>query len=510
MLPLPFFYLRGLIMAVARKKREYSFHITQEEFEDLPILCPLSIKQETYLNDNTNDIIVWGGAMAAGKTQLSLIRLLLAGMWDKDYVAGIARQSQKQMKMAGSLWSTGCRLFAPFGIGSNKIETSWSFPSGAEVKCHHLYNNVEDWHGTQCTEFLVDESQQCKEEDVWFLTSRMRSKSKQKHQLRLTCNPLNSSFLCEWLVKAGYVGEDGYSIKEMDGVTTYMLQIAGEFRWYKTYEELLAEVGKETANMALKFVYYNANVYDNPYIRKNLPEYVHKLENQKPTERARNLLGNWFIKAEGDGYIKQTDFKEVSLRDIPLGLPTVRSFDLASTKPHAGNKDPDWTRGVKGTYDKDSGYFYVLDMVSMRDGPAMVQGLIESTAAKDGRDVYISIPVDAGQSGRVVADQKKARLTVLGHKVVLDSTRKGKLARAENFLIALQEGKVFVAPNVFTKEHYTEMEAFDGDKCNGLHDDIVDAMASCYNMLTSGNLIPTIRINTNSTQYKRLGGKTLL
>jgi predicted phage terminase large subunit-like protein len=296
----------------------------------------------------------------------------------------------------------------------------------------------------------------------------------------------------------------------MDGVSTYMLQIAGEFRWYKTYEELLAEVGKETANMALKFVYYNANVYDNPYIRKNLPEYVHKLENQKPTERARNLLGNWFIKAEGDGYIKQTDFKEVSLRDIPLGLPTVRSFDLASTKPHAGNKDPDWTRGVKGTYDKDSGYFYVLDMVSMRDGPAMVQGLIESTAAKDGRDVYISIPVDAGQSGRVVADQKKARLTVLGHKVVLDSTRKGKLARAENFLIALQEGKVFVAPNVFTKEHYTEMEAFDGDKCNGLHDDIVDAMASCYNMLTSGNLIPTIRINTNSTQYKRLGGKTLL
>jgi predicted phage terminase large subunit-like protein len=222
------------------------------------------------------------------------------------------------------------------------------------------------------------------------------------------------------------------------------------------------------------------------------------------------LLGNWFIKTEGDGYIDRDEFKEVSLRDIPLGLPTVRSYDLASTKPHAGNKDPDWTRGIKATYDKNAGYFYILNMVSLRDGPAMVQALIENTAKEDGRETYVTIPVDAGASGRVVADQKKARLTALGHKVVLDSTRKGKLARAENFLIALQEGKVFVAPGVFTKEHYAEMEAFDGNNCSGQHDDIVDAVASCYNMLTSGSLIPTIRINQNSTQYKRLGGSTLL
>ena len=497
-------------MAKERLKFNYTFHITQEELQDIEILCPLSIKQETYLNDNTNDIIVWGGAASAGKTQLSLIRLMLAGMWDKHYVAGVARSSQKQMKMAGSLWSTGIRLFAPYGISSNKIESSWSFPSGAEVKCHHLFNNQDDWHGSQMTECLVDESQQCQEEDVWFLTSRLRSKSKQKHQLRLTCNPLNTSFLCDWLVKAGYVGEDGYAIKEMDGVTTYMLQVAGEFRWWKTFEEMEEEVGKEQAAMHLKFVYYSANVYDNPYVRKHLPQYVHKLENLKAVDRARYLLGNWFVKSEGDGYIDRDWFKEVSLRDIPLGLPTVRCYDLASTKPHAGNKDPDWTRGIKATYDKDSGYFYILNMVSLRDGPAMVQALIENTGKADGREVYISIPVDAGASGRVVADQKKARLTALGHRVVLDSTRKGKLARAENFLIALQEGKVFVAPGVFTKEHYAEMEAFDGKNSSGQHDDVVDALASCYNMLTGNSLVPTIRINRNTPQYKNLGGRTLL
>lgn len=497
-------------MAKERLKFNYTFHITQEELQDIEILCPLSIKQETYLNDNTNDIVVWGGAASAGKTQLSLIRLMLAGMWDKNYVAGVARSSQKQMKMAGSLWSTGIKLFAPYGVTSNKIESSWSFPSGAEVKCHHLFNNQDDWHGSQMTECLVDEAQQCQEEDVWFLTSRLRSKSKQKHQLRLTCNPLNTSFLCNWLVTAGYVGEDGYAIKEMDGVTTYMLQVAGEFRWWKTFDEMVAEVGKEQAAMHLKFVYYSANVYDNPYVRKHLPQYVHKLENLKAVDRARYLLGNWFVKSDGDGYIGRDWFKEVSLRDIPLGLPTVRCYDLASTKPHDNNKDPDWTRGIKATYEKESGYFYILDMVSLRDGPAMVQALIENTGKEDGREVYISIPVDAGASGRVVADQKKARLTALGHRVVLDSTRKGKLARAENFLIALEEGKVFVAPGVFKKEHYAEMEAFDGKNCSGHHDDIVDSLASCYNMLTSNSLIPTIRVNRNTPQYKNLGGRTLL
>ena len=80
------------------------------------------------------------------------------------------------------------------------------------------------------------------------------------------------------------------------------------------------------------------------------------------------------------------------------------------------------------TYDKDTGEFYILDMVSMRDSPAMVQALIEGTANKDGKDCYISIPVDAGASGVVVAEQKKGRLSVLGHKVILDKTRKGKLS----------------------------------------------------------------------------------
>lgn len=494
-----------------RKIYEHTFHIPQEELvREITIFSPLSIKQESYLQDQTHDIVVFGGAAAAGKTQLSLLGVLLNGMYDKDYVAGIARRSQKQMKAPGSLWSTGCKLYAPYGINKNATELTWTFPSGAEVKCHHLDDNQDDWQGTQCTEFIVDESQQCNEDDVWYLTSRLRSKSGRKHQLRMTANPLSTSFLCDWLVKAGYLLEDGLPNPERDGKTTWMMQIAGEFVWYATEAECKEAHGAD-AKMALKFVFYAANVYDNPYIVKNLPGYVHKLENLKTVERSKLLLGNWFAKEDGDGYIDRDWFRTVQRSDIPLGLTTIRCWDLAGTKPHEGNKNPDFTRGLKCSYNKATGLFYIHNMATMRDTSAMVETLIQQSARDDGNDCFVGIPVDPGAAGKLVAETKRARLSQNGFKCILMNTRGSKLQRAEPFLVALQDGRVHVADGVFTKEHYMELENFDGAKNNGQHDDIVDALADCWNALTGNKLIPTITIGGREQLARRqLGGNTLL
>jgi phage terminase large subunit-like protein len=493
---------------------KFTHSLSQEELSNITIHAPLSIKQEKFLNDEENTIVVWGGAAGAGKSQMTLLKILIGAMWDADYVAGVARESQKQMKLPGSLWSTGTKMFTPMGISSNKVELQWNFPNGgAEVKCHHLSDNQDDWQGSQMTVAIVDEAQLCREDDVWYLISRLRSRSKQKSQLMLTCNPLNTSFLCDWLVRGGYVGEDGLPVKDMDGKTTYMIQIGGRFEWFKDKQSLIETYGQTTANFALKFVYYSANVYDNPYIRKFQPEYINNLENLKDTERRRLLLGDWFAKMEGQGFITESQFNKCSLSQIPLHTPSMRAWDIAGTAPHPANKDPDWTRGVLGTYDKESGCFYIKGMKSLRENSAAVQNLIETTAFQDGKAVYVSIPIDSGAAGRTVADQKKARLLQLGVKVVLEPTRASKLVRAEGFLMAVQTGKVFVADGVFSKEDFREIEAFDGDKCAGLHDDIIDALASCYNNLVSGNLIPTIRISRNSDTNKNhmgLGGSTLL
>jgi phage terminase large subunit-like protein len=296
----------------------------------------------------------------------------------------------------------------------------------------------------------------------------------------------------------------------MDGVTTYMLQMSGKFEWYKTKEEITELYGKEITNQALNFVYYSANVYDNPWIRKHQPAYIFKLENLKPVERSRLLLGNWLAKLDSEGYIRKEWFIEVPHHDIPYDTPRVRCYDLASTKPSPANKDPDWTRGVKATYDKSTGNFYILALASIRDRPAMVQNLIESVASADGRDCFIGIPVDAGASGREVADTKRARLVSAGYKVILNNTRKSKLQRAEPFLIALQAGKVFVAPGVFDDSHFEELENFDGGKCNGFHEDILDGISDCWSVLTGNMMVPTIRLGKDFNRIAAIGGKTLL
>jgi phage terminase large subunit-like protein len=132
------------------------------------------------------------------------------------------------------------------------------------------------------------------------------------------------------------------------------------------------------------------------------------------------------------------------------------------------------------------------------------------TAFNDGKRTFIGIPVDAGGAGKIVADDKRARLLGKGYKVILNKTSKSKLQRAEPFLVALQSGKVFVAPGVFTDGHYEELENFDGGKCNGYHEDIVDAIADCFSVLTTNMLIPTIRMGTDSARISALGGNTLL
>ena len=101
-------------------------------------------------------------------------------------------------------------------------------------------------------------------------------------------------------------------------------------------------------------------------------------------------------------------------------------------------------------------------------------------------------------------------MTALGYKAVLDKTRAGKLARSEPFLIALQEGKVYIVNGVFSKADYNELESFDGAKNAGQHDDIIDAISSAFNILKSNNLIPTIRINQKALTKMNLGGRTLL
>lgn len=497
------------------KERNFTFCHDQETlFSEISLYCPLSKKQELYLQDESNDIILWGGAASSGKSHLSLLKLMIDCIEQKNYNSLLLRESLVQIKAPGSIWEEGCRMFDNVGASSNQVNNQWRFPNGSFVKCHYLKNNQNDFQGAQINSALIDESTQLKNiDDIWYVTSRLRGKGSKKKQLRMTCNPDRNSPLCQWLVDGGYLLDDGLPNPEMDGVTTYLIQIQGEFQFFKSRKEIEEVYGKAAAKGAYSFVYYAANVYDNPAVVKEQPEYIFKLENMKRIEKERLLLGNWFASDGGAGFLKREDIKEIELSEVPLGLPTVRSADLAATKPEPekGGRyaDPDWTRLTKCSYDRDTGNFYILDMKSMRDRAALVDNLIMKTAREDGSDVYQIIAQDAGAAGKEVAEAKRSKLLSQGNKPIIVKARKSKLQSSENFLIACQEGRVFVVKGTFSDGNYAELENFDGGKHSG-HDDIMDTLSQAYNTLTTGRLIPTIKLSKNNPRLNNLFGKTLL
>lgn len=487
-----------------------TFNLTQEELrENVQILCPISRKQETYINDQENDIIVFGGQAGAGKTEVSILRMLSCAMTDPDYTATIFRQSKVQLKTAGGLFQTATKYFTKFaGASVNKIDYNWTFPNAVELKCHYLDNNTDDLQGMQCTEFFIDEATQCKEDDVMYLMSRLRSKSKRKHQLRMMTNPKINTFLHKYLERGGYLDEKGYPIEAMDGVTTFMLQIGGEWRFEKDIEVLVAEYGETAREDAYRFVFYSAGVMDNPYIRKYLPGYIRKLDNMPPNEKKMLRDGCWRAQAEASGFFKREWTTVIPPSEVPLHLQTLRAWDLAGTLPDKGdNKDPDWTRGVKCCFERETGNFYILDMTSLRNRAAIVQNTMEHTALAEPSTIQ-SIPQDPGAAGKEVVATKLARFSLLKIRTVVTRPHKGKLERATPFLIAAQNRQVFVVNADWNEAFFEEFEQWDGKTKSRLHDDIVDATADAYYQLTSNNLVPSVKFNRS--RAGRFAGGTLI
>lgn len=484
--------------------------IESNTIDQLQFHAPLSKKQEMFCNDYQNDIIVYGGQVGSGKTQVSILRMLIGVVSDPNYAACITRQSKVQLKGSGAIFPTATKVFEHAANAStNKLELAWSFPEGQEIKALHLWDNQNDYQGQQNTAYYCDEATQCKEEDVIYLLSRLRSKAKMVHQLILATNPLYDSFIRIWLEKAGYLDEEGFCKPDMDSIPVFMARVNGEWEFRKTWEELEEEFGEDAANDAYSFVFYSAGVDDNPYIRRYLPDYIRKLDNLPDLEKRMLRHGCWYAKPEASGWFKESWVKVIEPSQVPLGLKTVRCYDIAATLPDKEvNKNPDWTRGVKAAYDKETGMFYVLDMVSERNRPAVIQKLIEDTAQKDGKSVYIGLPKDPGAGAIEALANKIARLAKLGFRTLVSKTRKSKFERAEGFLIAAQNGTVCLVKGDWNKTFIDEWQGYDGTNSRTKKDDIVDSTADCYNHLINAMFVPTVTYN--KTRAQQMKGSTLI
>lgn len=486
---------------MAKAKHEYAtdYPYTQEWFkENINLHAPLSLKQEKYLNDKEHDIIVWGGAASSGKSYISALDILVNGFTDKAYRAGIIRRQKEQLKGAGSLYDECCNMYSEFGVKPRGQQMDFNFPSGAIAKMAHSDrpNDKYSFQGWQCTTFLVDEAQQLNKENVIYLTSRLRSKSKKRHQLKLTCNPDYNSFIREWLEKGGYIDDEGLPIKKMDGVTRYYAEVAGEEVFCETYEEFKNEYAQIDPDLEpYKFVFYAANCYDNPWIVKHQPAYISKLKNLPRIERMRLFEGSWYAKEEASGVIKTDWFNMCTMADVPTHSRRTRVWDRGATKPSSAYPDPDWSVGLKGTLDED-GNLWIMDAVRLRDRPAIVQQKIEECAEKDGEHCIIGIPQDVGAAGVEAVSYSKAALIKKGFNVVVNKANKSKAIRFEPFQIAAQNRCVYVVKGDWNKWFFDELNQLDFDN-RKTHDDCADCCSDLWHVLHKRLIAPTIKVNSN-------------
>lgn len=457
---------------------------------------PKSKKQEDFLN-TTADICVFGGGAGSGKSYLGVMDLL-RHCNDPRFRGVVVRRLTPQLKGPGGIFETACNLYRealPDKVKIRDRDMEILFETGAEVifrHCQHVQDKY-NFQGWQISAALIDEAQQLEYEQVVYIMSRLRTDANMKPYMRMTCNPDKNSWLRDWV--DWYLQDDcGIPDESKSGVLRWFIMQDNQPMWANSKEEIYELYGASVN--PLSFTFINANVYDNPVMMERQPDYVAWLEGLPRVEKARLLYGDWDATETAAGYWKKEWIEEVYTAPVRV-KKRVRAWDLAATKPSEVMPNPDWTCGVLMSRGIDDNY-YVEDVVRLRERFADVEEAIFKTAERDGTDVTIVIPVDAGAAGKAYSGDLARRLADKGYYVRTKRPSKSKVIRFGPFATVSEQGFVKVVHADWNSNYYDELENFTGD--NKRKDDQVDATADAYWGLKSGVDLPSFTLPDWSKQ----------
>lgn len=407
----------------------------------------------------------------------------------------------------GGIWKTALSIYQDLPerykpkIREKALEFVW--PSGAKQKYMHM-ERVNDKYNIQGHEYTFigfDEAHQFEWEQIEYAMSRLRSRSKHKSRMVLTCNPVPEGKLRELV--DWYLDEEGYPHPDRDGKVRWFITVDGEFMWANTPEELKKNFGDKVNPLSFQFI--SATIYDNPFVLESNPGYVAYLEGMNPVEKAQLLWGCWNAKPLTSNYFKREFLKDTD--KVPLNSTSVRAWDKAGKERTISYKNPDFTASCKMHKCRD-GFYYITgdhhpdnyDDVTETGGRFCKSVgerdmTIRRQAEYDGVDTTVIFSVDPGQSGLSEFQNSAKPLVETGYKVKKDPTpgNKSKLKRFEPFASAAEQGFVRIVRSTFSAKTYEafmkEMEVFDGERSTTYrHDDWVDAVASAFNFLASGKV----------------------
>lgn len=378
-------------------------------------------------------------------------------------------------------------LYPLLGGHPNRSERRWTFPSGASIKFWHLNSEDSwlDWQGSETAFFAMDQIEEFSKTQFLKILGCSRSTCGVKPQFFATCNPVANHWLKDFI--SWWLGSDGYIDPEKNGQLRYFTVVQEDdepqFLWVdRDWRDANGQPPKSATFIV-------SDIWDNPALLEQNPEYLSSLMAQSAVDRARFLGvrgrgGNWAV-VESAGLMFQSSWFEIVDR-VPDYRPDpkkcVRFWDLAATVKDYS--DP--SASVKMmTVDDDDGrqMFYILDMTNEVMTPDRIEQRILGCANGDGRG--FAQRWEQERSGSAGIRDTAARVRNLnGFNAAGVLAWGDKIERSKGLSAAAEQGRVKLLRASWNSAFLNQLQGFpDGDK-----DDIVDAASYAYNYLA--NYVP--------------------
>lgn len=485
----------GLFSFMAKKK-QIAQEVEQAYAEEQVVLGPCSEKQRMMLIDNETDMLLVGGGAGGGKSYLALLKAL---HFCQDPAARvlIVRLTYPVLKAVGGLVDESKHLYKQFGADFKLQPLEWHFPNGAIVKFVAMPADRSEVQGWQATNIIVDEGAEFQLEDILALNERIRgARYKGKLGMTITCNPNRNSWLYPF-VQYCLDPDTGVPRKGTENITRWFVVRNGKILWGDTIEDVWEKHGHglnrdpEKGPITFKptsFRFIPMDIYSNPVLLKNNPEYLAKLLAGTRVSQLRFLHGSWTAVPEGSSVFNRSWVNKVKFAP-PEVSGRVRSWDLAHSVPSETYPDPDWTAGVLMSRTKNGRYCieHVKRDRKLTDG---VVKLIKDTAhEEDGLNVPVTIPKDNGGGKAAtqffIRELAEEGITVKGIPI---SGHTSKMQRFLPFCSLAEAGLVDIVEGDWNEDFFVELEHFQGIRQE--KNDQVDACSDAFNFLAKGSNIP--------------------
>jgi len=265
------------------------------------------------------EVAGYGGSAFGGKTW-ALLYDPLKHVHDPKFRGVIFRKTCPQIEVAGGLWDESMEWYPQQGGKPFRGDFRWRFPSGAEIRFHHLEEEKTkyNWQGSQVPYFGFDELTHFSESTFTYVAfSRGRTNCTVQPYVRTTFNPdpgWVKAFFAPWV-------DDQY-----DG---YRPQF-GEILWFTRVDGRMVFTREQTED-SKSITFIRARATDNQIGMARNPRYIPSLKALPPIERARLLDGDWNIRREGQVY----DFEHCIVDSAPDKSPECGGIDFGYNNPFA-------------------------------------------------------------------------------------------------------------------------------------------------------------------------------